>query len=402
MIDMLFKTVTKTEIKTVYKTRREKKLVLVAPAHYNCGRCGKDYKPGDNRKDSEKCPNCVCDKCGRSLMNRPSHHRVCGICWGMGSLGYSYSFESKHVEAKYEYKYVDITEEVEEPYTFEEKEMLAIADIPYVKKNKVIRRNFDISEVLGIDIGPKNVEEYEYWYGVKELSEAIKKYTKKATISAVDTSGLREIEPNIVIVDEKQELIEFNDVVGFYPDVPAYIMGHPLNMFNNIRRNVQNLDRQLNIWINATIDSKYSKDIYKYKGIATFALWKHLSNLKVNTEIRLLDCSFVEGETLLLECRLVPEYILMNEDLVYEVLTEASFLRVFLRAFKDRMILEGEISRNWRDGMGYEIKDADLRRIIEMEENDILINDVSFLNINGKRVASDFHEMMKSLGLLSL
>lgn len=402
MIDMLFKTVTKTETKTVYKTRRKRERVLVSPAHYNCGRCGKDYKPGDNKKDPEKCPNCVCDKCDRSLMDRPRHHRVCGICWGMGTLGYSYAFESEHVEAKYEYKYVDVTEEIEEPYTFEEKEMLAIVDIPYVKKNKVIRRNFDIPEVLGIDIGPQDVEEFEYWYGVKELSEAIKRFTKKAMISEVDTSELREIEPNIVIVDEKQELIEFNDVVGFYPDVPAYIMGHPLNMFNNIRRNIQDLDNRLTIWLNVTLDSKYPKNIYKYKGVATFALWKHLAGLNINTEIRLLDCSFVDGETLFLECRLLPEYISNNENLIYEVLTEVSFLRVFLQAFKKKMIRDGEISRTWRDGMGYEIKDSDLRKLISMDENDILINDVEWLNIKGKRIASDFHEMMKKLNLLAI
>ena len=90
-------------------------------------------------------------------------------------------------------------------------------------------------------LNDKVISKDQNWFNASSFKNAISRV--RAVKSNKDREkvkifNLGPVPYNEVIVDEKQELEEFVDVVGFYPNVPAFIQGHPLNMYNNKKKKI--------------------------------------------------------------------------------------------------------------------------------------------------------------------
>ena len=402
MINRIYEEFTKIEYRTAYKTRHETKEILVEPAHNVCGRCGRSYQNGDNKRNPNSCPYCVCSKCGRSLSDRPRHHYVCGYCWGMGTLGYSYSFPTQTVEAKYEKRIIEIKEEYQEPYDVKGTRLVDPIDHKFetryaVNRISVTRQNEILDSTLRT-VGKDFYNTDTWWYGNKRCEVAFDRAFWKPQKSQVEFERLNTWDYEEIIVDEEQIREENLSVVGFYPNVPAYIQGYPLNMYNIKRTNIRTIQKTINLYINLAIDSRFSAEEYRNRGIAFIGLLRYFENNGIAVSVHVVDCSFVENEILVIAID-IPELQNKQDDWLVHLVTDISFERYVMVGYKANLLKENRISAEFRSGFGSQISDTHLRNGLHLNYNDILINDISSLSIEGKNVVDDCRSVLQYLGL---
>lgn len=403
MINRVYEDFSKTEYRTIIKTRHETKKILVDPEHNVCGRCGRSYQIGENKRNINECPFCVCQKCGRSLSHRPRGHRLCGYCWGMGTEGYSYSFPTKTVSARYETRTVEINEEVQEPYTVAGKRLINPAEFEFDYKYAIKKINLSNKrDVFNSEIQQAGEQYYDsdpWWLGNKNCLKTFSQ-EKKVKLTKVEYNELNDWDFDEIITDEEQMREENLSVVGFYPNVPAYIQGYPLNMYNIKRWNERTIEKSINLYINLAIDSKFTAKEYQNRGILFLGLINYFNKLGVMVSIHVTDCSFVENEVLVVSLDF-PE---LQEDIDFlsYVISDISFERCQMLGFKASLIKTGQISSAYELGFGTQISDESLRKVLQLSYNDILINDISTLLIDGNDLIEDCRRGLDSIGLANV
>lgn len=414
----------------------EQKYVEVLGEKGYCGRCGTYYNYGDNPRDPDKCPKCVCIDCGTSIMSRKrtisgyAHSTVdrCYACWykwyhhtffGPSGRGYEISYLHRYptkptMELKRIPKKKMISETIEE--TIDEQVIYNPHMIQYSKQNKIV------DDLLILDSEFKDtfyytdsaINEDKDWFNCTSNIDAISKYQKIndfEKISLVEINSLDQVPYNEIIVDEKQVLEEFLDVVGFYPNVPAYIQGLPLNMYNNKRRNIVNIDKVINIYVNLAIDSKYTANLYYNRGIIVYSLISYLMKQDIKINLILLDGTFIDGETLILKNDSIvlkknenkkeidKQNTLLNY--LFNILTDISYYRVLLINKKSTLLNSSKISERWKDGFGFCIKNSILRKILKIDDDTIVIGNIKEHNIGGYDINEDFINLMTSINIYS-
>lgn len=452
MIAKVHKTVEKTVLEKIKKTIQkerivkkkiedwEEKLVEQEPQEGYCGRCNRYYKYGDNPKEPDKCPYCVCinPRCKTSIMERRRDSTYggpinrCYSCWYEYRYGKKYYGYRTGWEIDYNHiipeKLPPILEkipvekeiEVKEPYTEEIEEeqekiisediLIDMNNIKYTTKNKIILNEFIdyekfISDYLNLDKFFKDSDliKYEKWYGSSSHNHVLELLSLANKKDKVLITSLAPLEYNQLIVGEKQTLEEFQSVVGFYPNVPAYIQGHPLNMYNNKRINRVDIEKSINIYFNATMDSKNYDSQYKNRGIICFSLIDYLvnqENVKVN--LKLVDASFVEGETLIQTIDFDYDTIKTDMKTVYNFLTVSAVLRVMMLEYKASMVNKSKLNKTWLEGFGYYMENSVIKEVLSLNDNDILFGTPDELKISGFDIEDDFINCMESLGLSNL
>lgn len=433
MIKRVYETYTFNELTNVKKTIKEKSLVKrtrpvkekiqIAPESWVCGRCGR-------KLNGPKCPHCVCSVCGRSLMNRPKHHYKCGYCWGMGSLGFTYHHEVKHIDAKYEEKIVEKTVEewgfvekeieVKEFVSKEGKRIVSPLIIDYSYDNKIIKEYIKFTHDKKNKSGHfnfsykntninKEIEKDSYWYGASSYEDALNKISDNTIeIEEPPVFNFINIPFEEYIIDEKQILEEFDDVVGFYPNVPAYIQGHPLNMYNNKRVNVVTLDKIVNVYFNLALDSNNSPLEYKNRGLLVYYLILNLINQGYKVNLKLFDITYINDETLVLEFS--PVTLDKNDsnnnklnkqentpDYLYKILVEVSFYRIILYNEKLNILNNYTDVKLWERGFGFPVQIDDFKKIVRAHKKSIIITNPEELSIAGFDIDDDLNE-----GLITL
>lgn len=246
-------------------------------------------------------------------------------------------------------------------------------NIPYPEGNKVIindeirirdlLREWDKDTLKDEHfITDEHVSKDKYWYGARSIREAFSFLKKGGNIPTIDYQFLDTIEINDNSFDTSQVLEEFLDVVGFYPNVPAYLQGHPLNMYNNKRVN----ELSTTVYCNLALDSICSVEQYETRGKIVFSLLMYLIEVigaKVN--LVLLDATFIKGETFIQTIPIPYRYIMENKNKVYNVLIYAAFYRIILLDIKLKKIKDKQLSQEWIDGKGYVLRRKDLYRLLE-------------------------------------
>lgn len=444
--EIVNETIKKTREVTKYKI--EKKIIRryedqIAEPEYTegyCGRCRRKYKHGENIKEPNKCPRCVCVDCGVSIESRTRNAARgravirCYKCWWEYEQGRPYNGPKRGFEINYSHKppnllprrtikvekeevieekipYIDMEEYLEE---VEKNKTIAIDkdNTSYNHTNDIIELKYDglddlLDKYLGIEnyyFNDEILEEYFEWFGVKSHERFQKKLNDQTNTEEIDIVYFSIPRYNKRIIGEKQTVEEFDSVVGFYPNVPAYIKGHPLNMYNNKRKNIVDYDYSIDIYLNITMDSKNKKEQYKNRGIITYNLIQYLNSqritendyLKINLII--FEASFVDNKTLIQKIKFDNEYILKNNNYIYNLLTNISFLRVLLLEIKASKVSKGILTKDWLEGFGNYIYDEDIKKLFNLDVDDFLISDVDSLNIKGENINDDFINAMEALG----
>ncbi len=447
MIARVYKSQEKTVLQKVKKTIQKEKLVKKKvesweekmvdqePQTGYCGRCGRSYKYGDNKKDPSKCPYCICVNCGDSIMDRKKYashgekitrcysdwyyHRYHRVYYGPRrgwEIDYSHKIPKKlppiikkvPIEKEIEVKETYNEEiEVEEPVQVIEDKLVDVENIKYELRNKVITNEFPsykkfISDYLNIQkyFNEIDLSKHEKWYGSKSHNHVLELLKLGYQKEKVSITSLAALEYNQLIVGEKQLLEEFPSVVGFYPNVPAYIQGHPLNMYNNKRVNKLDIEKSINIYFNATMDSKNFDSQYRNRGIICYSLIDYLMHEEgVKVNLKLLDISFVKGETCIQTIDFDYETIKNDLETVYNFLTVSAVLRVMMLEYKASLVKNQKLNEIWLDGFGYFVEEKITRQLLSLNDNDILFGTPDELKISGFDIEDDFINCMDSLGL---
>jgi hypothetical protein len=224
-------------------------------------------------------------------------------------------------------------------------------------------------------ITEKKLQEDKSWFNTSSLEKTlltVRHFKPMKEMEKIKIFRLSGIEPKQTIIDEKQILVEFNDIVGFYPNVPAYIQGHPLNMYNNRRSHVLTIDKVLDIYVNLALDSRADFGHYRNRGVIIYSMIYYLlygqEDVDYKINLHLLDASFVNGEALIQEFSPIllkkrqrfeseiddkndVEKIMQSQ--IYNTLTSLSFYRLLLINHKTEIIQKEKLSETWQKGYGY-------------------------------------------------
>ena len=175
-------------------------------------------------------------------------------------------------------------------------------------------------------------------------------------------------------VSEIIDYEERNSVVGYYPNVPNYIMGHPLNMVDVKPVRDQHLKKKVHFWCNLAIDSMYDSFIYRKRGVAVFNLIRYYSEQEeAGISLTLFDATFIEGETFIQSVEIDEDTFKDNIQYIYNILTDISAYRVLFLNSKMVYIKENGLSASWSEGYGYCMRSEDVGRALGIDRNDIYI-----------------------------
>jgi len=270
-------------------------------------------------------------------------------------------------------------------------------------------------------ITEKKLQEDTSWFNTSSLEKTllnIRHFKPMKEMEKIKIFRLSGIEPKQTIIDEKQILVEFNDIVGFYPNVPAYIQGHPLNMYNNRRSHVLTIDKVLDIYVNLALDSRADFGHYRNRGVIIYSMIYYLlygqEDVDYKINLHLLDASFVNGEALIQEFSPIllkktqrfeseiddkndVEKIMQSQ--IYNTLTSLSFYRLLLINHKTELIQKEKLSETWQKGYGFCMSNETVKKILNLEQSTILIGNPFEHKINGLFMDDDYLNTMDSLGI---
>ena len=448
MISKVYEDVTVTTIQKVKKEVKRERIVKKKVESYEdkqieqppqsgfCGRCQNAFKYGDNPKQPDKCPRCVCIRCKTSIMERKrttvrdTPINRCYSHWYEDTYKRSYVGSAKGWEISYSHlipkktppitkkvlieREVEVNEvygeiiEVEVPVSIIQSKPIDVVNITYDNNNNIklnffenykefVRRFFSLSKYFFKD---DDIARHYSWYGTKSHDHIFDLLRQKNLKNEYEIASLGPIDFNEMIVGEKQYLEEFLSVVGFYPNVPAYIQGHPLNMYNNKRKYKPDIEKSINIYFCATMDSKNSYSQYFNRGFICYSIINYLVNVElIKVNLVFIDVSFIQGETCIQSIDFDAQTVTNELNVVYNFLTNCSVLRVMMLEEKFAMINEGKLNQKWIPGFGYPLDIDNIRSVLNLHENDIIIGTPDEMKITGLDLEDDFNNCIDALGL---
>lgn len=358
-----------------------------------------------------------CLHCKRKLTDsmwiygNKSNKYLCKSCWYSLSISqrdeyrkkaiYGYDSTERYIVKEPKKVVNEIKEKVKKikEYYITNSELLFPVDIKYPTNNNVFYNEISVDNLLPETITHIKADEDLKWYGVNSIENYKNVFSCEHKRKSVNFNYIREIPYNEYILDEYQTLEEFNDIVGFYPNVPLYIQGYPLNMHNNIRKNELVVEKTVTLFLNLAIDSKFDKYAYQNRGIIIYQLYKHLRSLDIQVRIKFIDASFINGETIIQVVDVTNKYMSDNDLFIYNILTSIAFYRIAMLEHRYKFIKDYHLSPNWDYGFGYTVSNEMLKNILTLDDNDILIGRPEEHNITGNDLDEDFFSCMNSLGL---
>jgi hypothetical protein len=326
---------------------------------------------------------------------------------------------------------VSIDREIEIEDTIEEKGFRLVypKEITFNQSSKLLKDSINLTTFLSEHTHTLNdqfiteakLQEDRSWFNTSSLEKAlftIRQFKKKHEMEKIKIFRLAGIEAKQTIIDEKQVLEEFNDIVGFYPNVPAYIQGHPLNMYNNRRTNILTIDNVLDIYVNLALDSRADFGHYRNRGVIIYSLIDYLLNVQQNIEykinLHLLDASYIEGEAIILEFSPIllkrkPKFLSYNDEAyqdenhkfsqIYNTLTSLPFYRLLMINYKSKFIQKEKLRETWQKGYGYCMSNESIKKVLNLDNSTLLIGSPFEHKINGYFMDDDYLNTMDSLGI---
>lgn len=135
-----------------------------------------------------------------------------------------------------------------------------------------------------------------------------------------------------------------HDIVGYTPDVPRYLSGHPLNMINAIPKTKPKRPKGINLRFNASMAWYVPKNLIEVRGLVFCILYDMLSKLRCDVELFVNEYSYIKEKdkhdfpkfNLNISIPIIKRGEMMNISKMYFPLVHPSFLRRLCFAFDER------------------------------------------------------------------
>ena len=231
-----------------------------------------------------------------------------------------------------------------------------------------------------------STEEDNIWTGTRNFEEAIdlcqsgwsKDFDKLLKLK-------RRVDEKLLtpMVQKKQ----FQDVIGFTPSVPDYLIGNPFNMWN--KQNSFN-PTFINIYMNISFNSATSRNAIYNRGIIVQSILDVLQSKGYGVRFYVFEASTKNDEFLISYFNLKGEGEKLNLKKTYFPLCHPSFLRRLIFRLQEVT----PVTNNWEDGYGRPADMSLLQKIINPRPNDIIITQPSEIGINGYDIDDDLESFL--------
>jgi hypothetical protein len=193
--------------------------------------------------------------------------------------------------------------------------------------------------------------------------------------------------------ETRSRTLQFNHFIGEVPNVPLYLIGHPMNMIAQ-RKEELSEDKIVNVYYNCAVVCVESRESIFHRGIILLSFIDYLESLGYKVDLHIFSLIKEESQILHYEFDLKN----IDEPLDYRnlffVLTHPSFLRRIL--FKLMEKTPG-LNSDWANGYGYPADRTLIEKIYPDSPNTFIFVDPRHMGICGTYLEKDFDAAIKYL-----
>lgn len=180
--------------------------------------------------------------------------------------------------------------------------------------------------------------------------------------------------------------------VGQRPCVPAFIAGAPKTMYRTDRMEEK---KCIDIFMNITFPASTTVKQIEHRGIIALNLIKVLEQNGYIVDFHLFDASIMRNESFICEVLLKKPGEKLDVRKCYYPLCGKGFVRRIMARIKESM----PFTANWGMGYGRVIKAEDIKKIMNIADNQIYIGSPEDMGIKGENIFKDADEFFKRLDL---
>lgn len=186
---------------------------------------------------------------------------------------------------------------------------------------------------------------------------------------------------------------QVQDIVGYNPSVPDYLIGNPLNMWNKTKKQISDF---INIYINIDYSHKTDKNSIFNRGIIVQSLIDALQQKGYSVRFKAFSCSHTYNEILFASFNLKNDGEKLNIKKTYFPLCHPSFIRRLGFLLEETTPFKCKI---WQDGYGLPSGFTIFKNIINPGPNDIIITQPSEMDIRGYDIYDDLESFLMHTNL---
>lgn len=179
---------------------------------------------------------------------------------------------------------------------------------------------------------------------------------------------------------------QYNYYVGYAPDVKAYLEGNPLSMFNRENQERKHID----IYFNSSILAGVSSNQIYNRGVIALCLVEILENMGFCVDLNIFTMTSKYDEIHYAKFNLKKSGERLNIQKLYFPLCHPSFLRRLVFRLMEQT---PDITREWINGYGSTCDDYTIRKVLDLNENDIVICQPDEMDVQGYDIIDDANAM---------
>ena len=223
------------------------------------------------------------------------------------------------------------------------------------------------------------------WFQTKNFAEAVDlaKFGSKDEFERFHDLKIQ-LEKHLKLNAKKNA--QYNDYVGYVPDVKAYLEGHPLTMLNKVRPQRKQIDIYFN---SANIVEVTTGQIYN-RGVITLSLVELLESLGFNVNLHIFAMSRKNNQIHYAKFTLKMENEHLNVQKLFFPMCHPSWFRRLIFNLREKT---PDISKDWKFGYGSTCLEAEIRSIIDLNPSDIVIARPSEMGVKGQDIIEDANAM---------
>lgn len=175
---------------------------------------------------------------------------------------------------------------------------------------------------------------------------------------------------------------QFNDYIGYAPDVKAYLEGNPMNMLNKKREH----KKRVNIYYNSAVLGDITNSQILNRGVITLNIVEALEKLNYSVNLNIFTMSEEKNQIHYAKFNLKRENERLNIQKLYFPMCHPSFQRRLVFRLREET---SDISKDWINGYGRTSNEKTIRKILDLNEDDIIICRPEEMNVYGDNIIED-------------
>jgi len=237
-------------------------------------------------------------------------------------------------------------------------------------------------------------EQNPKWYGTDSFEQAFELCKYGQYDEGFDKLNELKMEIDRHIKEIKKQKRQFNDFVGFAPDVASFLNGFPLDMFNHTKH----IRKKVDVYYNCSQEVGTSIPEIFNKGATLLSVVTLLEEMGINVNLFFFEMSDKVRQLFLAKTVIKHKDQPLDIRNAYFPICNPSFLRRIHFRLKEKT---PHISSSWHDTYGYPCKMDTVKRFIDLDETAIIFNTSQEMGVRGKNVIDDANAIFRFINRTS-